>query len=97
MRASLTASAVTLPARPEELAQASVSMDEAEKPAPRPRGSPGDANGSRERAPDDRLRIVRRRRKRDYFGWRRHRLTSGPPGNCGRSSVIVNQEALLAT
>jgi len=26
-----------------------------------------------------------------------HRLTSGPPGSCGRSSVIVNHEALLAT
>ena len=30
-------------------------------PSVGPHGSPGDTNGSRERAPDDRLRIVRRR------------------------------------
>src|SRR6266516_2306030 len=58
-RPSPTASDVTLPPHPEELAQASVSKDEAEKPAPRPRGSPGDANGSRERAPDDERNCAR--------------------------------------
>ena len=39
-----------------------VSKDEAAgRHDARPQGAPGDANGSRERALDDRLRIVRRR------------------------------------